>query len=61
MCMTTLWKNVQGRAEFLKRVDERMNCSDIEGEVLTEAQRYAYAICEEIERLREEKDGRPKV
>ena len=49
--MTTRWINIEGRAEFLKRVDERKNCADIEGEILTEAQRYAYAICEELDRL----------
>jgi len=48
---TTLWKNVQGRAEFLKRVTERLNCADIEGEILTEAERYAYAICEVIQEM----------
>ena len=52
--MTTLWKNIQGRAEFLTRMTERKNCGDIEGEILTEAQRCAYALCEEIGRLREE-------
>ena len=49
--MTTRWKNIQGRAEFLKQVMDRKNCEDIKGEILTEAQRYAYAICEELDKL----------
>ncbi len=49
--MTTRWKNIQGRAEFLKQVDIRKNCEDIKGEILTEAQRYAYAICEELDNV----------
>lgn len=61
--MTTRWKNVQGRAEFLKRVDDRANCEDIKSEILTEAQRYAYAICEELDSIqaakeKEKKNGR---
>lgn len=48
--MTTRWENVRGRAEFLKRGD-RMNCDDIKGKSLTEAERFAYAICEELDRM----------
>ena len=48
--VTTRCINVKGRAEFLKRVDERKNCPDIKGQILTEVERYAYAICEELDR-----------
>lgn len=48
--MTTTWINVKARADFLTRVDERMNCPDIKGQILTEAERLAYAICEELDR-----------
>jgi len=49
---TTMYLNIKGRADFLKRMTERLNCPDIEGEILTEAQRFAYAICEELNDLR---------
>ena len=52
---TTTYLNVKGRADFLKRMDERLNCEDIKGEILTEAERFAYALCEEIDRQRKEK------
>ena len=52
---TTRFNNVRGRAEFLKRVDERMNCEDIKGEILTEAERFAYAICEELDKMERSK------
>ena len=55
--MTTRWHNVKGRAEFLQKVDERKNCEDIKGEILTEAQRYAYAICEELDSLQKKCDA----
>lgn len=57
---TTRWHIVKGRAEFLKRVDERLNCDDINGEILTEVQRYAYAICKELDILQEEVDNARK-
>lgn len=49
---TTTYLNVEGRAKFLTRMTERKNCPDIEGQILTEAERFAYAICEEIDRIR---------
>ncbi|KKL59058.1 hypothetical protein LCGC14_2219140 [marine sediment metagenome] len=49
--LTTHWHNVKGRAEFLQLVDERKNCEDIKGEILNEAERYAYALCEELDRM----------
>ncbi len=51
MCKTTRYLNIKGRADFLKRVDERKNCPDIKGEILTEAERFAWAICEELDRV----------
>lgn len=50
--MTTTYLNVKGRADFLKQMTERLNCGDIEGQILTEAERFAYAVCEEIDKLR---------
>jgi hypothetical protein len=50
---TTTFLNVEGRANFLMRVNERMNCCDIEGRILTEAERFAYAICEELDGIKE--------
>lgn len=47
--VTTRWKNVEGRANFLQRVEERANCGDIKGQILTDPERYAYAICEELD------------
>jgi len=32
-----------------------MNCEDIKGEILTEAERFAYAICEELDRIERSK------
>lgn len=58
--MTTRWKNVQGRAKFLTRLTERKNCPDIEGEILTEAERFAYALCEELDRLEAKLEQRAK-
>jgi len=49
--MTTRYLNVKGRADFLMRANDRLNCPDIEGKILTEAQRFAYAICEELDRI----------
>lgn len=54
--LTTRWINVKGRAKFLQKVDERMSCDDIKGEILTEAQRYAYAICEELDEFQKQLD-----
>ena len=48
---TTRFLNVRGRAEFLTRIEERMNCRDIEGEILTDEERFAYAICEELDHM----------
>ena len=47
--VTTRWKNVEGRAKFLQRVEERMNAEDIKGQILTESERFAYAVCEELD------------
>lgn len=49
----TTYSNVKGRAKFLKRITERLNCADIEGQILTEAERFAYAICEELDDIKE--------
>ena len=54
MDKTSTYLNVDGRAQFLTRMTERKNCIDIEGEILTESQRYAYALCEVIDDLRVE-------
>jgi len=48
MAKTTRFINVRERAKFLTRLTERKNCPDIDGEILTEAERFAYAICEEL-------------
>lgn len=55
--VTTRWKNVQGRAKFLERVDERKNCEDIKGEILTKSECLVYAVCEELDRLEEKIDN----
>ena len=54
--LTTRWHNVKGRAEFLTRIDQRKNCEDIEGEILSAPERYAYALCEELNRLEDKID-----
>ena len=55
--VTTRWKNVEGRAKFLQRAEERLNCEDIKGQILTESERFAYAVCEELDDM----DKRIKV
>lgn len=52
--MTTTWKNVEGRADALKEVTTRLGCYDLHQQVLTDAERLTYALCEELDDLKEE-------
>lgn len=47
--VTTRYLNVEGRADFLQRVSVRITAPDITGRILSEAERFAYAICEELD------------
>lgn len=52
--MTTRWIIVKERAKALMYINTRKTGPDLEeGEVLTDEQRYAYALCEELDRLEE--------